>query len=133
MLDTLLSDRDVEKITGRARSTLQKDRVSGTGIKFVKIGRLVRYRESDVRSYLAALPARRSTSEGSATCKSNEATCESWAAARTFAHRADELTRGTELSVPAKGKSPAAPGLGRLEHESLPMRSSSGPHRPDAP
>jgi hypothetical protein len=86
-----------------------------------------------LRLYLAALPARRSTSEGSATCKSNEATCESWAAARTFAHRADELTRGTELSMPAKGKSPAAPGLGRVEHESLPTRSSSGPHRPDAP
>jgi predicted DNA-binding transcriptional regulator AlpA len=73
MLDTLLSDRDVERITGRARSTLQKDRVSGTGIKFVKIGRLVRYRESDVRSYLAELPAQYSTSEAGAGCKSRGA------------------------------------------------------------
>jgi predicted DNA-binding transcriptional regulator AlpA len=63
MLDPLLSDRDVEKITGRARSTLQKDRVSGSGIPFVRIGRLVRYRQSDVRTYLDALPACRSTSE----------------------------------------------------------------------
>ena len=63
MLDPLLSDRDVERITGRARSTLQKDRVSGTGIPFVRIGRLVRYRQSDIQAYLAALPARRSTSE----------------------------------------------------------------------
>jgi len=38
MLDPLLSDRDVERITGRARSTLQKDRVSGSGIPFVRIG-----------------------------------------------------------------------------------------------
>jgi predicted DNA-binding transcriptional regulator AlpA len=63
MLDPLLSDRDVEKITGRARSTLQKDRVTGIGIRFVRIGRLVRYRQSDVTAFLDALPARRSTSE----------------------------------------------------------------------
>jgi predicted DNA-binding transcriptional regulator AlpA len=63
MFDQLLSDRDVEKITGRARSTLQKDRVSGSGIPFVRFGRLVRYRQSDVRAYLDALPACRSTSE----------------------------------------------------------------------
>jgi predicted DNA-binding transcriptional regulator AlpA len=63
MLDPLLSDRQVEKITGRARSTLQKDRVAGTGIPFVRIGRLVRYRQSAVAAYLDALPSRRSTSE----------------------------------------------------------------------
>ena len=63
MLDQLLSDRDVEKITGRARSTLQKDRVSGGGIPFVRIGRLVRYRQRDVTAFLDALPARRSTSD----------------------------------------------------------------------
>jgi predicted DNA-binding transcriptional regulator AlpA len=63
MLDRLLSDRDVERITGRARSTLQKDRVVGTGIPFVRISRLVRYRQSDVQAYLDALPARHSTSE----------------------------------------------------------------------
>jgi predicted DNA-binding transcriptional regulator AlpA len=62
-LDPLLSDRDVERITGRARSTLQKDRVIGTGIPFVRIGRLVRYRQSDVNAFLAALPRLRSTSE----------------------------------------------------------------------
>jgi len=63
MLDPLLSDRDVEKITGRARSTLQKDRVTGTGIPFIRLGRLVRYRQSDVTDYLAALPSLCSTSE----------------------------------------------------------------------
>ena len=64
MLDPLLSDRDVEKITGRARSTLQKDRVTGTGIPFVRISRLVRYRQSDVTAFLDLLPRCRSTSEG---------------------------------------------------------------------
>jgi hypothetical protein len=63
MLDQLLSDRDVEKITGRARSTLQKDRIVGTGIPFVRLGRLVRYRSSDVTAFIDALPSCRSTSE----------------------------------------------------------------------
>lgn len=64
-MDSLLSDYDVEKITGRARSTLQKDRVAGVGIPFVRIGRLVRYRHCDVTSYLESLPTYRSTSEPS--------------------------------------------------------------------
>jgi predicted DNA-binding transcriptional regulator AlpA len=63
MLDPLLSDREVEKITGRARSTLQKDRVVGTGIPFIRLGRLVRYRQSDVAAFLGAIPSCRSTSE----------------------------------------------------------------------
>ena len=63
MFDELLSDRDVERITGRAQSTLQKDRVAGRGIRFIRIGRLVRYRRSDVDAYLAALPSYQSTSE----------------------------------------------------------------------
>jgi hypothetical protein len=63
MLPPLLSDREVSGIIGRARSTLQKDRVAGNGIPFVRVGRLVRYRQSDVTAYLDALPQRRSTSE----------------------------------------------------------------------
>jgi len=63
MLDQLLSDRDVERITGRARSTLQQDRVSGVGIPFVRVGRLVRYKQTDVTAFLDALPRHRSTSE----------------------------------------------------------------------
>jgi predicted DNA-binding transcriptional regulator AlpA len=63
MLDRLLSDREVERITGRARSTLQKDRVAGRGIPFVRLGRLVRYRESDVERHNANLRTYRSTSE----------------------------------------------------------------------
>lgn len=72
-LDPLLDDRVVEKITGRARSTLQKDRVAGRGIPFVRIGRLVRYRQSDVERYLADLPAYHSTSEAGATMQQQAA------------------------------------------------------------
>jgi predicted DNA-binding transcriptional regulator AlpA len=66
MSDRLLSDRQVSEITGRARSTLQKDRVAGNGIPYVYVGRLVRYRLSVVEAYIAALPVRRSTSENTA-------------------------------------------------------------------
>jgi hypothetical protein len=59
----LLTDYDVERRTGRARPTLQKDRVAGRGIPFVKIGRLVRYRPEDVDAYIAGLPTFRSTAE----------------------------------------------------------------------
>lgn len=51
------------ELIGRARSTLQKDRVAGTGIPFIYIGRQVRYRESDIQKYIAELSSRRSTSE----------------------------------------------------------------------
>lgn len=64
MHDQLLSDREVSQITGRARSTLQKDRITGTGIPFIRLGRLVRYRATEVHAFIAALPSRRSTSEG---------------------------------------------------------------------
>jgi predicted DNA-binding transcriptional regulator AlpA len=67
MPEQLLSEREVAKIIGRAVSTLQKDRVAGIGIPFVRIGRLVRYRESVVDAYITGLPARRSTSEAD-TC-----------------------------------------------------------------
>lgn len=59
---TLLTDHDVAAITGRARSTLQKDRLAGGGIPFVRVGRQVRYRPADLATWLAALPTRTSTS-----------------------------------------------------------------------
>ena len=62
-METLLSDIDVSKLTKRARSTLQKDRVTGGGIPFVRIGRQVRYRSSDVERFIEDLSAVRSTSE----------------------------------------------------------------------
>jgi len=63
MVERLLTEDDVSALIGRAVPTLQKDRVYGTGIPFVKIGRKAFYRETDVDAYLAALPAHRSTSE----------------------------------------------------------------------
>ena len=62
-MDRLLTEKDVAQVTGRAVSTLQKDRCAGGGVPFVRVGRLVRYRESDVARYLASLPAHSSTSD----------------------------------------------------------------------
>ena len=62
-IDPLLDDKEVARIIGRARSTLQKDRLVGGGIPFVRLGRLIRYRSSDVSAYLASLPTLSSTSE----------------------------------------------------------------------
>jgi hypothetical protein len=53
-VEKLLSEDAVAQLTGRSTSTLQKDRVAGTGIPYVKIGRQVRYREVDVAAFCAA-------------------------------------------------------------------------------
>jgi predicted DNA-binding transcriptional regulator AlpA len=47
-----LTDAQVANITGRARSTLAKDRLARTGIPYHKIGRLVRYQWADVLEYM---------------------------------------------------------------------------------
>ena len=72
MSTKLLSEEAVSARIGRAVKTLQKDRVYGRGIPFVKVFRKVFYRESDVESYIATLPTYRSTSEFDASGKSGE-------------------------------------------------------------
>ena len=62
-IDSLLTDFDLERVTGRARSSWQKARLTGDGPPFIRLGRLVRYRRSDVELWLAAHPSLRSTSE----------------------------------------------------------------------
>jgi predicted DNA-binding transcriptional regulator AlpA len=62
-VDALLTDFDLERLTGRARSSWQKARLTGDGPKFLRLGRLVRYRASDVAAWLAARPTLRSTSD----------------------------------------------------------------------
>jgi predicted DNA-binding transcriptional regulator AlpA len=62
-IQPLLSDFDLERLTGRARSSWQKARLTGNGPPFVRLGRLVRYRASDVEAWLASRPSLRSTSD----------------------------------------------------------------------
>jgi predicted DNA-binding transcriptional regulator AlpA len=62
-IDPLLSDYDLERLTGGKRSTWQKKRLSGDGPPFLRLGRLVRYRQSEFERWLAAIPSLRSTSD----------------------------------------------------------------------
>jgi hypothetical protein len=49
--DRFVSDKEVAKITGRAVQTLRNDRFRKQGIPYSKIGRLCRYRLSDVLAF----------------------------------------------------------------------------------
>ncbi|PPK77298.1 hypothetical protein B0F87_102410 [Methylobacter tundripaludum] len=44
-------------------ATMERDRWAGTGIKFIKIGRAVKYRKSDVVTWLEKYQVQSSTSE----------------------------------------------------------------------
>ena len=48
----LLTEKEVEKLYGINRRTLQRERVHETGIPFVKLGRRVRYKQSTVDQYI---------------------------------------------------------------------------------
>lgn len=63
VLEALLDENEISRLTGRAVPTLQKDRLRGEGFPFVKIGRHVRYQPSVVQAWLDA-NTRASTSGG---------------------------------------------------------------------
>jgi predicted DNA-binding transcriptional regulator AlpA len=66
-IDPLLDDRELERRTGRKRSTWQKKRLTGDGPPFIRLGRLVRYRQSEFEAWLAAIPSLQSTSDVGST------------------------------------------------------------------
>ncbi len=51
-MERLLSEKEVEQIYGITRRWLQKKRCAGGGPIFIKIGKSVRYRISDIESFL---------------------------------------------------------------------------------
>lgn len=64
--DRLLKQPEVERILGMSAASLEQWRLKGKGPKFCKLGRSVRYRESDLRAYIAALPTCQSTTQADA-------------------------------------------------------------------
>lgn len=62
VLDHLLDETAVAQRQGRSVKTLRNQRVAGDGIPFLKLGRLVRYRLSDVVAWETAC-LRSSTSD----------------------------------------------------------------------
>jgi predicted DNA-binding transcriptional regulator AlpA len=61
-IDHLLYPAHVAKVLGVSLSWLAKSRLNGTGPRFIKIGRAVRYAQSAVREYILSRQ-RNSTSE----------------------------------------------------------------------
>ena len=51
-MQKLLTEKQVSELTGRAVATLQKDRLRGLGLRYVRLGRLVRYRPEDVETWI---------------------------------------------------------------------------------
>ena len=66
VMTVLLTEEQAAERLHVQTSTLQAWRVSGQGPKFVKVGRLVRYAEVDIESYIEA---RRVTSTNEAVTK----------------------------------------------------------------
>jgi predicted DNA-binding transcriptional regulator AlpA len=60
--DELLTSSEAAKALGVSASFLAKARVGGTGPRYVKLGRAVRYRPYDLEQYIRAR-SRSSTSE----------------------------------------------------------------------
>ncbi len=66
VVDKLVTQRDLALQLRISERTLERHRVNGTGPKFVRVGRLVRYRVSDVEQWLQ-LAVRSSTSDRHST------------------------------------------------------------------
>ncbi len=58
----LFSQETVAAIRDCSLATLERDRWVGIGIPFIKMGRLVRYRKSDIRAWLESHHSIQSTS-----------------------------------------------------------------------
>jgi len=62
-MDPLLNQKQAATLLGLSPRTLERHRVAGTGPRFTRLGRLVRYQECDLADYVNR-NLRSSTSEG---------------------------------------------------------------------
>lgn len=53
-MEPLWDEEETARFIGKSVSTLQKERLRGDGLPFVKLGRSVRYRPEDVHAFIAA-------------------------------------------------------------------------------
>ena len=60
--DFLLTQLEYANLRRCSERTIERERASGTGCRYIKIGRSVRYRRTDVLDFIEA-HARQSTSE----------------------------------------------------------------------
>jgi predicted DNA-binding transcriptional regulator AlpA len=67
VIDRLISEKEAAQITGLSVAWFQRKRWAGGGPPYVKIGRCVRYRETDLVAYIDARAGYLSTSD--VTCR----------------------------------------------------------------
>ena len=65
-MEQLLDQNEAAKLLGVSPRTLERHRLTGTGPKFTRLGRLIRYRPCDLADHVER-NLRTSTSEDSAT------------------------------------------------------------------
>ncbi|MEN4449993.1 helix-turn-helix domain-containing protein [Mycobacterium sp. SM3041] len=53
-LDQLMTTQEVADYLGTSKGTLEVDRYYGRGLPYVRFGRRIRYRASDIAAYLEA-------------------------------------------------------------------------------
>jgi len=63
-VERLLSQSEVAELLGIAPRSLEGMRLKGTGCRFVRVGRLVRYRPADVAEWLASRTAASTSDPG---------------------------------------------------------------------
>lgn len=59
----LVSQKTVAILLGCSEAKLERDRWAGTGVPFVKVGRMVRYRKADILAWLSQHKPVRSTAD----------------------------------------------------------------------
>lgn len=73
-METLLNSKQVARLLGVSPRTLERHRAAGTGPRYARFGRLIRYKESDLAMWIRSATYT-STSHGAGgddmTCKSN--------------------------------------------------------------
>jgi predicted DNA-binding transcriptional regulator AlpA len=62
-MERLLTTKEVSEITAISVSALEQWRLKGIGPRFVKIGRMARYKLSDIQNYLDNMDTFSSTTE----------------------------------------------------------------------
>ena len=63
-MDPLLNQKQAARILGLSVRSLERYRVAGTGPRYVRLGHLIRYRQSDLKEWIDS-HLRNSTSETS--------------------------------------------------------------------
>lgn len=68
----LFTQQTIAAIRSCSIATVERDRWAGTGVPFIKTGRMVRYRKNDIRAWLEQQKPFQSTTQAQFETKQNE-------------------------------------------------------------